>query len=96
MLTRVRRGWGKVVKKNMSIRTKEDNKYGYSQWLKERVYKVGLPFPEKSEHVDEETIEEPVQIEELLALQETLEEVENEKRKLQERLQEIEKENERL
>jgi len=47
---------------------------------------VGLPFPAKSEHIDEETIEEPVQIEELWALRETLEEVEDEKRKLQERL----------
>ena len=47
MLTRVCRAWEKVVRKNMNIKAKEDNKYGYSQWLKENGLHSGIAIPSK-------------------------------------------------
>jgi len=95
MLAKVRRAWDKMIKKALTIKSKEDVEGSYKQWLQRRVHTIGLPIPEWGMNIEEDG-ELPQNLEEVLRLEATLEKMKNEKEKLRETLEETKVEKERL
>jgi len=95
MLAKVRRAWDKMIKKDLTIKSKEDVEGSYKQWLQRRVHTIGLPFPEWGMNIEEDG-GLPQNLEEVLRLEATLEKMKNEKEKLRETLEETKVEKERL
>lgn len=87
MLQRIIRSWEKVHKKGIKLGKKNDvAKEPYTQWVKERVQQIKLPFTIDPLYCSDSHEPIPISVEEVNELKETVAQLEHEKEQMQQSL----------